>query len=141
MKLVRAGLRRDDHLAAAVVAKFSRKASRENLELLNRIDGWAKGRRAQEAVIIVISVECEIIRQLASATDIETTPKAQNRSVCGRRHLGNKQRKLKKIASVESQLDDFAVINDGADRAALCLSQRDCCSDLDRFALLADFQN
>src|SRR5262249_47243148 len=77
----------------------------------------------------------------ARATHIETASKAQDRSVSGRGHLGNKQCKLEKMAAIKRELDDFLVTNDSLYRAGLRLCQRDGRGHFDRFALLADFQD
>ena len=95
---------------------------------------------AVERVVVVVDALAGDVEREAVALAAHALLALARRGAVGRR-ARNQRRELQVVASVERQLDDGAVLDDGADRGVLGLEQRRAAGDFDRLSeQLPDFE-
>src|SRR5438128_1809875 len=77
MEFVRARLGGHDDLAAGRVAVLGREDAGEYVEFLDRVDRWAEVRDGLDVVVVVHSIEDEIVAAFARSRDVESAAIAE----------------------------------------------------------------
>src|SRR5437773_1428861 len=114
VELIGAGLRHDVELPARVAPAFRAVRIGLNFELLDDLDGRLKGEEIHRRIVVVDSIEEEIVRGFARTGHIETAARGVRGALAGRYCIGNQQSQIFEIASVQRQLDDFRRVDDVA---------------------------
>ncbi len=101
MKAIGSRFRRHDYLASGVSAILRWEDSGENLELLDRIHGGPKGGGTQQLIIVIQTVQREIIVQFTCAGYVEAAAETQDGTLRSRSHTGHQKRQAVELPAVQ----------------------------------------
>ena len=111
MQLVAARFRRHHHLPARRVAILRRVYAGQQIELLNRVNRRPEVRNRLRVVVVIKTVQREIIAAFARTGHVETAAIAQPRALHRRHHVRREHRQREEGAAVQRHLHYACVVH------------------------------
>src|SRR5262249_4479438 len=105
VKLIRAAIGGNHHLAAGLAPVFGGIRAGKDAEFVNRVQDRAVQRLVGGFVVVVDPVQDVLVGDFRISGDVESSAKAEVRTGGGREYVGRHQRELQVVAAVQGQLD------------------------------------